>query len=264
MAQTAKYRPGDAPGSGGTVTGVVKVEKIQNLIGSDLEAYLNDGSIDVVRNKDGDKTTRLQGVPILVSISKKDNEIHYTGTCYWRSGPDREALSGKNTDQKELVLLKDGTTLVGKIENVSCDSIELTTPEGRQKVSVQNVKEIKSPFATRFNCVIVSPESNVSFQSSVEGPTSIQFTKTFDRLAIKQTKTQKVTSGDGMSTKTKVILGVVAAVFIATAIAVPLAVAIPVANQNRRQKNATRNQENLFLQNLLQQQQQQNQNQNQN
>ncbi|MBZ0188213.1 MAG: hypothetical protein K8F91_18330 [Candidatus Obscuribacterales bacterium] len=258
VAQTATFIPGKDPGIVGTVTGKVPINKVGNLWGSDLQAILSESTIDVVDTGDGQ--TRLTGVPILSSFEKRSGKILWTGVCYWRGGKDRQSVAGKNANKKEVIVLKDGKKFVGEIGQVNRDWVEINTEGDTEKVRTKDISSLKSPYATSFQCYVDSPDGRLN--QVTEGPASIKFNQTYDRSAEKLTRAPVVRSGEGMSKQTKILLGVAAVLLIVTAIAVPLAVAIPAANSNRGRRNANQNQQNLFLQNILQPPAQ-NQNQNQ-
>lgn len=260
LAQTMKYTPGKNQETAGAMTGKVPVNKIGDMMAPDLEAILSQDSISIVDTKSGEK--RLTGVPILSTFVKKGGKILWTGVCYWKDGPDKEAVAGKNVNKNDIITTKDGKKLIGKIKNLDGDSVEIKTETSIEKISTNEITSFKSPFATNFKCFVAST-TPPSLTQVVEGTATLKFTKTNDLFQI--SKNPEVKYKEGMSKRTKIILAIVAVTLIAAAIAVPLAVAIPVSNSNRRRRNDKRTQDNLFLQNLLQTpNQNQNQNQNQN
>lgn len=267
-AGTFSYTPAPTE-SIGTFKGQAPVNKVGQVYGSDLAVFINGPMMEVQQGDGSARKTIASGVVFKTQVKQTTKGNQLCGFWYCRSGDRQSDVLGKDAGHRDIVDTADGDRLIGTITSVDRDELTITDVNGKEhRVSTRQI-EVRSPKVLAFSCFLKGVDSvdlTKSFQADVE---RISFNATFDKSLAKQSeKRQKqkvVSSGEGWSTKKKIIVFSLVGLAIATAIAVPIAVAVPVANHQRMVRNERRSATNAFLNSILNpSNSRQNQNRNQN
>lgn len=219
----------------------VPVNKIGALLLADATAFLNGNNIEVRAKKPDDTIeTLLKGTALNTAIVGSGANRRITGIAFFQSGSSFAGLSRK-PERPDKIQTASGDICEGAITNVSPDGLNC----GSRRVPASQLKCVDSPYAFQFEIPLMSASgvNNISGEAnSIEFSSCIVQPAPVVQKAPRETKV-KVSSGGGISTRTKVIVGLLLLAGIATAIAVPIAV----ASSRRGNNNRHRDEEALAL-----------------
>lgn len=148
-----------------------------------------------------------------------------TASSSFKEGNQFEKIDAPGVEDK--VSLTDGDTISGKITSVTSDEIKMTQNDGTDRVlRVNQVAGISSPRVFEFTITATDIAGKSGDTGVVADGEKITFRPTYK--ITKPVNSSKVgkSGKKPIPTATKLAVGVVAALLIATAIAVPIAVAV--------------------------------------
>lgn len=232
------YQPGGQQASG-SFKGSAAVNKIGNLYGDDLSAILDGDTLTIQQDTGGRLRNVARGTIFFLKADDNRSGPALTGYWFCRAGSKFARIVGNRKGGGDVIDTKSGARLVGSIQDVSFQQVEIETKDGRKSIPVSDIGGLSSARVFRFTCPlqgVVNLDLAQAFEATAE---RFEFTSTFDSALAKQaSETQRPEKAggkvkSGWSTRKKIIVFTIAALLIATAIAVPIAVAVPLSNRNR-------------------------------
>jgi hypothetical protein len=237
-AGTIEYH-GLAKYAGGSLTGDARVTRVGKLQGSGV-ASIHENKIDIILGTT-DLTQKippaLTGDTFNTKTSTVNHKTKLTGLVFFHDGTSIDKLTVSHIP--DTVKTVDGKTITGRITDVSDEHVSITTDDGRQTVSTDRIREIKSERIYEFTLPLSSKQALDARADFKADTTKIDFSSTMTSAIAISTKTsEKESKPERHCNKLKLaLIIVITGALVATAIAVPIAVAVGTHHHSNNSQN---------------------------